>query len=411
MVQPKALRMMSQNETGRDTTSIMLTLIRGAHVLAPEDMGIQDVLVAGDTILETGRDIRLSGNVAIEEIDGSGHYLTPGLVDTLSHITGGGGEGGFHTRTPAMNFSDAIRGGVTTVTGVLGTDAISRTLPDLLAKAAGLEAEGLSVVCHTGSYQVPVRTLTGSIQQDIMLIEKFVGVGEVAISDHRGSQPDWREMARIGAEARVGGLLSGKAGVVSIHVGDSEDRLNLLFEVAEKSDVPLSQYYPTHINRSTALLDAGLRFIQGGGIIDLTASHTPEILAAGEIKCASALRYLLDHGADENRITFSTDGHASLPHFNRDGVLESLKVGAMTSMLEEFRDAVLEDGVSLTRALKAVTANPARVLKLPNKGAIASGKDADLLLLDQDSLTLTHVMARGRWCMESQEITRKGTFE
>lgn len=389
----------------------MLTLIRGAHLLAPEDQGIRDVLIAGETIVAVGQGLDLAGNVPVDIVDGDGCYLTPGLVDTLSHITGGGGEGGFHTRTPAMNFSDAIRGGVTTVTGVLGTDAISRTLPDLLAKAAGLEAEGLSVVCHTGSYQVPVRTLTGSIQQDIMLVERFLGVGEVAIADHRGSHPDWREMARIGAEARVGGLLSGKAGIVSIHVGDSEDRLDLLFEVAEKSDIPLSQYYPTHINRSTALLDAGLRFIGGGGTIDLTASHTPEILAAGEIKCATALRYLLDKGADENRITFSTDGHASLPHFNKDGILESLKVGAMTSMLEEFRDAVNKDGVELTSALKAVTANSARVLKLPKKGKIAAGCDADLLLLDRTTLDLRRVMARGQWCMVDGEITRKGTFE
>lgn len=389
----------------------MLTLIRGAQVLAPNDLGIQDVLVAGQTVIAMGKALSLEGTVDIQVIDASGQYLTPGLVDTLTHITGGGGEGGFHTRTPVMKFSDAIRGGVTTVTGVLGTDAVSRTLPDLLAKAAGLEAEGLTAVCHTGSYQVPVRTLTGNLQQDIMLIERFVGVGEVAISDHRGSQPSWCELARIGAEARVGGLLSGKAGIVSIHVGESPDRLSLLFQVAEQSDIPLSQYYPTHMNRSTGLLQEGLRFIKGGGTIDLTASHTPEILAAGEIKCASALKYLLDRGADEHRITFSTDGHASLPHFDAEGRLESLKVGSMNAMLDEFRDAVLVEKIDLSTALKAVTANPARVLKLGHKGHIAPGMDADLLLLNKDDLTLHSVMARGDWCLMNGELTKTGTFE
>lgn len=390
----------------------MLTLIRGAHVLAPDDLGIQDVLIARQGIVAIGNKLSLQGTgVAIDTVDADGQYLTPGLVDTLTHITGGGGEGGFHTRTPAMGFSDAIRGGVTTVTGVLGTDAVSRTLPDLLAKAAGLEAEGLTAVCHTGSYQVPVRTLTGSVQQDIMMIDRCVGVGEVAIADHRGSQPSWRELARVGAEARVGGLLSGKAGIVSIHVGDSDDRLALLFEVAEQSDIPLSQYYPTHMNRSPELIEDGLRFIQGGGTIDFTASHTPEILAAGEIKCASALKYALDRGADENRITFSTDGHASLPHFNKDGILESLKVGAMDTMLNEFRDAVLEEGIAITTALKAVTANPASVLKLPRKGTIATGQDADLLLLDRETLSLNAVMAKGDWCLRDGELLKTGTFE
>ncbi|MHA7879825.1 MAG: beta-aspartyl-peptidase [Saccharospirillum sp.] len=389
----------------------MLTLIRGATVLAPDNLGKQDVLIAGNRLIAVERDIQLDSTLAVEVIDANDHYLTPGLVDSLTHITGGGGEGGYHTRTPAMGFSDAIVGGVTTVTGVLGTDAISRTLPDLLAKAAGLEAEGLSVVCHTGSYQVPVRTLTGSVQQDIMLIERFVGVGEVAIADHRGSQPSWRELARIGSEARVGGLLSNKAGIVSVHVGEGKDRLNRLFEVAEHSNIPLSQFYPTHMNRSTALLDEGLRFSRSGGTIDLTASHTPEILEAGEIKCSQALAYLLDRGADDNRITFSTDGHASLPHFNAAGQLESLKVGSMKAMLNEFRDAVQRDGVDLTRALKAVTANPAAILKLPHKGHIQPGGDADLLLLDRQDLSLHSVMAKGAWCMKEGALVKKGTFE
>lgn len=389
----------------------MLTLIRGATLLAPDNLGKQDVLIAGNTLIAIERDIRLDTTLAVEVIDARDHYLTPGLVDSLTHITGGGGEGGYHTRTPAMEFSDAIGGGVTTVTGVLGTDAISRTLPDLLAKAAGLEAEGLSVVCHTGSYQVPIRTLTGNVQQDIMLIERFIGVGEVAIADHRGSQPSWQELARIGAEARVGGLLSNKAGIVSVHVGEGKDRLALLFDVAEHSNIPLSQYYPTHMNRSTALLDEGLRFTRGGGTIDLTASNTPEILDAGEIKCSEALAYLLDRGADENRITFSTDGHASLPHFNAAGKLESLKVGSMKAMLDEFRDAVKRDGVDLTRALKTVTTNPAAILKLPKKGRIKPGLDADLLLLDKDSLNLRSVMAKGEWCMRDGTMVKKGTFE
>jgi beta-aspartyl-dipeptidase (metallo-type) len=389
----------------------MLTLIRSAHLLAPEDLGVQDVLIAAGSIIAIGTDLNLSGSIDISVIDGRGQYLTPGLVDTLTHITGGGGEGGFHTRTPAMEFTDAIVGGVTTVTGVLGTDAISRTLPDLLAKAAGLEAEGLSVVCHTGSYQVPVRTLTGSVQQDIMLIERFVGVGEVAIADHRGSQPSWQELARIGAEARVGGLLSGKAGIVSIHVGDSSERLSLLFDVANQSNIPLSQYYPTHMNRSPELLQDGLRFIKAGGSIDFTASHTPEILDAGEIKCAQALKYALDRGADENRLTFSTDGHASLPHFNKEGILQSLKVGAMDAMLNEFRDAVQEEGIDYSIALKAVTANPARVLKLNRKGRISQGNDADLLLLDKDSLALRRVMAKGDWCLIDGEHVKKGIFD
>ncbi|MFN4191035.1 MAG: amidohydrolase family protein, partial [Pseudothermotoga sp.] len=67
-------------------------------------------------------------------------------------------------------------------------------------------------------------------------------------------------------------------------------------------------------------------------------------------------------------------------------------------------------GVAIERALKAITLNPAKVLKLHNKGTIARGKDADILLLDHD-LTLVDVIAKGKILMSNYEIIIKGTFE
>ncbi len=85
-------------------------------------------------------------------------------------------------------------------------------MSNLIAKARGLEEEGITTYVYTGSYQVPIRTITGSIQDDIILIDKIIGVGEVALSDHRSSQPTVEDIMKIAAEARVGGILSGKGG-------------------------------------------------------------------------------------------------------------------------------------------------------------------------------------------------------
>lgn len=386
-------------------------LLRNAHVYAPDDLGIQDILISGDRIIAIAPDIQLSTSVPVDVHDCTGTIVCPGFVDTLTHITGGGGEGGFATRTPEMQVSDAVRGGVTTVTGALGTDAVCRTHQELIAKVKALREEGLSAVFYTGNYHYPVRTITGSVQQDIMLIEECIGIGEIAIADHRGSQMSWRELARVAADARVGGMCAKKAGIVSVHVGGSDDRLDTLFDVAQNSNIPLSQFYPTHINRSPELLQDAVRFAKMGGTFDLTASSTPEILASGELKCATALKTALEAGVSEDQITFSTDGHASLPHFNADGQLESLKVGSMTSLLEEVRDAIKVEGLALSTALKTVTANPARVLKLERKGKLVEQADADLLLLAPDSLQLQGVMARGQWFMQDQKLTKVGTFE
>ncbi|MDX1475062.1 MAG: beta-aspartyl-peptidase, partial [Reinekea sp.] len=188
-----------------------MRLLRNAQVFAPQPLGIQDILISGSQIVAIAEHIRLDTNIELEEIDCEQRIVCPGLVDTLTHITGGGGEGGFATRTPEMRLSDAISGGVTTVTGALGTDAVCRTHQELIAKVKGLKEEGLSAYFYTGNYHYPVKTITGSVQQDIMLLEECVGIGEIAIADHRGSQLSWQELAKVAAEARVGGMCSGKA--------------------------------------------------------------------------------------------------------------------------------------------------------------------------------------------------------
>ena len=188
---------------------IHMLLIKQVAVFSPDALGVHDVLIAGDTFVAIAPSLSPTAqDWPVTVIDGRGKALIPGLVDSLVHITGGGGEGGFHTRTPEMQFTEASLFGVTTLVGVLGTDAISRSLDNLLAKAQALTTEGLSVYSH---WQLSCAggTLTGNIQRDLMLIDKVIGVGEVAIADHRGSQISADELARIAAET-VGGLLSTK---------------------------------------------------------------------------------------------------------------------------------------------------------------------------------------------------------
>lgn len=387
-------------------------LLTDVELYAPDYQGVKDVLIAGSQVVAISDHInREFTGVSVQIINGQGKVLAPGLVDSLVHIIGGGGEGGFTTRTPEMHLSDAVKAGVTTLVGVLGTDSVTRTLTNLLAKANALTEEGLTVYCHTGSYQIPARTLFGDIDQDIILIDKFIGVGEVAISDHRSSQPSQQELARLAAQARVGGMLSGKAGIVSVHVGDSDTCLQPLLDVVSASDIPIKQFYPTHINRTQTLLDAGKEFAQLGGYLDLTASTTPEILAAGEVKCSDALKQLLDAGISVDQITFSSDGFASLPDFDELGNLRGLKVGTLTSLLDEVRDAVQQNGVPLEDALKVVTQSPADILKLTGKGRVQEGLDADLILLDAATLELETVFAKGQLMMVDGVLLKKGLFE
>lgn len=387
-------------------------LIKNVDIYAPEPLGRKDVLIAADKILKIADELPVEEAYDVTVIDGSDKILMPGLIDPHVHILGGGGEGGAKTRTPEIRLTDITTGGVTTVAGLLGTDGCTRTMSNLLAKAKGLEEEGITTVVYTGSYQVPVRTLTGSIMDDIILIDRVIGTGEIAISDHRSSQPTKEEFARIIADTRVGGILSAKAGLVNIHMGDGPRKLEFLRYVLETTEIPASNMLPTHINRSTTLMKDGIDYaISCGGYIDLTTSSDPDFLEPDEVKASTGLKMALDAGVPADHITFSSDGQGSLPIFAPDGTFMGLGVGKVNSMYREMKDAVLKDGISLSDALKPVTSTPAALLKLPLKGRIAEGMDADLVLADCGTLELDTVMAKGRLMIAEKKILVKGTFE
>lgn len=390
----------------------MLKLIKDGEIYTPEKIGKKDLLVTDSKIYQISDDIDADDfPVSIEIIDAEGSIVVPGFIDAHVHIAGGGGEGGFKTRTPAIKLSEITTAGVTTIIGCLGTDGVTRSGEDLLAKSRALNEEGITSYIYTGSYELPVKTITGSIKRDIILINEVIGVGEVAISDHRSSQPDIKEIKKAAAEARVGGMLSGKAGIVNLHLGDGEKQIDYLEEIVENSEIPIKQFIPTHINRNKVLLKRGLEYASNGGLIDFTTSTTKSILEDGETKCSRALSNFLQLGVSVDNITFSSDGQGSLPEFDDRGNFIGLKTGKCSSLFCEVRDAVLEEGVELSKALKVITANPARNLKLENKGELVRSNDADIVLLDKDELTIDTVIARGKKMVENGEVIIGGTFE
>lgn len=385
-------------------------LLKNAEVCAPERAGRADILVAGERIEKIAPGIDIPA-AYVDTVDAASLIAVPGFIDSHVHMTGGGGEGGYATRTPELVLSDAIRGGVTTVVGCLGTDGVTRGLPNLLAKARALDEEGITAFMYTGYYAVPVRTMTGSIEGDLLLIDKVIGVGEVAISDHRSTQPTFEELARVASEARRGGILSGKAGVLNLHVGDGPRGLSLLRRLIEETEIPATQFVPTHINRNPSLFDEGIAYAKAGGLVDFTTSTVPAFIAEGEVPCGVGLRRMLEAGVSVRQITFTSDGQGSLPAFDAAGRLLRLDIGRVTSLFGRVREAVLEEGIPLETALQVVTTNPARILKLRGKGRLAPGHDADLVLLEPSTLEIRGVMAKGTWLMREGQILKHGAFE
>jgi beta-aspartyl-dipeptidase (metallo-type) len=383
-----------------------LSLLLNAELYDPAPRGRMHLLVGGERILWVGREVPALG-LSAEEHDLGGRRVIPGLVDCHVHLTGGGGEAGPETRVPPVALSRMTAGGVTTAVGVLGTDDVIRSPAELVTVARGLNAEGLTAYCMTGGYHVPPATVTGSVRRDLVLIDLVLGVGEVAISDHRSSQPTLDELLRLAADAHVGGLMSGKAGVLHLHVGDGERGLQPIRDALDRSELPPAVFHPTHVNRRRALFEEAMALTERGCTVDVTAYPVGE--DEDGWSAAEALTRYLGAGLPDGRMTVSSDGGGCLPVFDRDGRVTAMDVGRPGALLETL-GALLACGQPLERVLPAFTSNPARLLLLPRKGHLATGADADLVVLDESG-GAADVMARGRWHVRGGRPVVRGTFE
>lgn len=379
----------------------MLKIIKNVRIFSPEDQGIQDVLIARDQIAYIAPEIPVPEGIGeVTVIQGTGLQMLPGFIDGHVHVLGGGGEGGPATRTPEITLSQITRWGVTTLIGVLGTDGTTRSVESLLTKVKALELEGISTYCYTGAYEVPTPTITKNVRNDVILLEKVIGVGEVAISDHRSAHPTLDEIGRLAMEARVGGLIGGKPGIAHFHVGPGKAGIQPLFDLLDVCDVPIQNLLPTHMARSKMLLDQGVRFTKMGGHIDITAGP----------KATEAVRYVLSQGAPLQRVTISSDGNGSLPKFDENGNYIGLGVGSVETVYRCFLEMV-ESGMSITEALHPVSVNQANFFGLKGKkGCIQKGADADFVLVD-DSLQIEQVWAKGRCMVQKGHPLVWGTFE
>ncbi|MCR1943225.1 beta-aspartyl-peptidase [Enterococcus gallinarum] len=391
-----------------------MKLIRQAEVYAPEYLGKKDILVINDKIVAI--EDQISGGfdqLTVEEIDGSSLIATPGFIDCHFHILGGGGEGGYQNRTPEVTLSQLTTAGVTTVVGCLGTDGVGRDMVALISKAKGLEAEGISTYVYDGSYRLPLDPVTDSLIKDFLTIDKVIGIGEIAVSDHRSSQPSFEEFTRAVADARVGGMLSGKAGIINVHLGGGKRQYELLLQTVEETEIPISQFLPTHANRTSELFEASIAFAKMGGTIDFTASEDPDFWERedDEVRFSKGLKRLLDEGIGLDQFTMTSDGQGSLPYFDENNQFIGLGVGSSRALMVGIKEAVQVEQIPLEIALRAITSNPAKILKLAQKGRIVPGMDADLCLLNQDTLDVETVIAKGKVMVDKKDVKVWGTFE
>lgn len=377
----------------------MFTLLKNVHLYAPQDMGKQDILLCGDKIIAIDTNINALA-FPTNTIDASGKIATPGFIDQHIHLIGGGGEAGFNSRTPQVTLSKLIKAGITTVVGVLGTDGISRTPKDLYAKAKALEIEGIRTFMHTGSYELPSRTITGNIRDDITFIPAILGV-KIALSDHRCSFPTRQELLRIVSDIRIAGMLSGKKGVLHIHMGDLPTAFDLINAVVE-AGFPAHHLSPTHVARNEKLFEQAVAFAKRGTHIDITSGGSKFTEQYDAVKLA------LEAGVDYRHITISSDGNGSVPRFNEKREVIGLGAAPVDGNVK-LLPKLINAGIPMAQAVAMFTENVAHSLGITG-GCIKAGSVGDLCLFNDD-LTLNRVYAKGQLMFEEGGFVARGNFE
>jgi beta-aspartyl-dipeptidase (metallo-type) len=370
----------------------MFKLIKGGRVFSPDDLGVKDILIAKDTIfLVDDRILPETLPWNFELTDASGRMILPGIIDPHVHIIGGGGSAGLNSRCKDIAVEEIIDSGVTTVVGCLGFDRTSRTLKNLLLKARALEELGMNAYILSGSYSLPPLTLTGSVEEDLILIDKVIGV-KLALGETLANWPEVRDIRDLLAECLRGGHLAGKPGFLQIHLGVNGKLWKKTFwDLLEEARIPLSRVIFTHANRSLDTFEAFTDYVRAGGAIDLTASYTPAE-RPGSLTVVDCIARLVAENVPLGRVTISSDSNATriLPD-------RRLKYLPVATIFEVFRELCRTGVLPREKAVSLVTRNPAQAIGCARgKGSLETGKDADLIILNE-SFELESVLIKGKW--------------
>ncbi len=365
-----------------------MVLIENGEIFSPTPRGKASVLLAGGSILHVGKiegKLLAQAGAEVETLDAKGCLVMPGLIDPHQHVTGGSGEEGYSSQSPPLTFAEIALSGVSTVVGTLGVDARMKTMPDLLGRIKALKEAGFSAYAFSGGYAVPPTTLLGDIRDDILFIEEIIGAGEIAIADYRSTDPAKRSLAKVISACYVAGTLSSKAGVVHFHVGETDQRLKLLRSVLNEFDIKPETLYPTHLERSEKLMLEGMELVKRGSFMDLDTTES-------DLK--KWLKFYLDHQGDLERLTLSSDADSSSPQ----------------TRFAQIKKCIQDKVLPLEKMLPLVTTNIAKILKFQSKGTLAPGMDADVLILEKNTLDLCHLFSKGNRMVADGEVLAKERY-
>lgn len=367
---------------------------------------LEDRILNGYVYVDNGiiTDVTTEERPADEVFDMTGYFVSPGFIDIHTH--GGGGyrfEGSTEEIVNGCNFH--LHHGTTAICPTVSAapfasmaesaQHIRAAMADPRVKGTilGIHMEGPYLSAKQAGAQCPTH-ITPPVEEDYL---PFIRENADVIAR-------WTYAPENDTEEKFAKTLQEYGIVASAgHTDAIYDDMQRAFE--NGCSLVTHLYSCT----STVTRDHGFRRL---GVIEtayLTEGMFVEIICDGKHLPPELIRLIYQiKGAD--RIALVTDSLAlagteqthgfmqDTEFIMEDGVCKlmdrSAFAGSIATADRLVRVAVKEAGISLLDAIKMMTLTPARIMGLTNKGRIAVGMDADLVVFDED-IRVQMVFAKG----------------
>lgn len=369
-------------------------IIKNATVWTNEESGIvtnTDVLIKNGKIAQIGKNIN---DATAKIIDGSGKHLTPGIIDEHSHIATSFGinEGG-HNSSAEVSIQDIINsediniyrnlaGGVTISQILHGSSNPIGGQSAILKLKWGLSPDellypnqpkfikfalGENVKQSNFRSSNPTRFPQSRMGVEQVYNDYFQRAKEYDLAWKKYNSLSPKDKAktktpRYDVELKTIAEILNKERFITCH-SYVQSEIAMMMNIAEKFDFSVRIF--THI-------------LEGYKVADYMKSHGA---GASSFSDWWAYKYEVKDAIPHNGAILHNQG--VVVAFNSDDAEMSRRLN------QEAAKAVKYGGVSEEEALKFVTLNPAKLLKIDDKvGSIKVGKDADLVLWNEHPLSI-----------------------
>lgn len=378
--------------------------IRNGQVLYPDGMLREaDVVLCGGQIEAVG-----PGLAADAEIDVAGYYVLPGLIELHTHgMRGQSAETG-----DLIEYASTMAElGATTFYPTLfcppaqAVRHMQRHLQEtahlaLAPQVGGFRLESPYLAIPSGGTDQDVAPISDSITQQLLQAgQGFVKLWDVS-PELEGAPALIRQLS---AQDIVCSIAHTKATITQGRAAvDAGARLvthlfDVFYHTPERKDPDPDIYAPTLVDY--LLLEDRLTCeIIGDG------THVDPLLVEKAFRCKGLERLVfvtdsnLASGMPPGRYTIPGNWGDVLIRSPSDGVRlpdrDMILAGSALSPIDGFRNAVRTFGKDIPTASRTCSTNPARLMGL-NKGEIAAGRDADLIVLTE-TLDLVYTIVGGQ---------------